>query len=121
MTGLELIEEYDWREAFSAAELDPAKVASIEARCDGENDEMDWACFGQLADGQWFVLTAGCDYTGWDCRGWGQYEAFATREEAIMKGMDSETRVRLLDSETAAVFGDEAERNKPARLPEETS
>ena len=33
---------------------------------EGENDGKNWVCYGQLKDGRFFFVSAGCDYTGWD-------------------------------------------------------
>ena len=33
---------------------------------EGENDGADWLIAGLLKDGRHFVISAGCDYTGWD-------------------------------------------------------
>jgi hypothetical protein len=41
-------------------------VARVVAQQDGENDGPDWVCVGELRDGRFFALRAGCDYTGWD-------------------------------------------------------
>jgi uncharacterized protein (TIGR02996 family) len=85
---LPMLEDYDWRQAFGCAgepgvELvggptraaptlttDPspftrAHVALVVASRDGERDEKNWVCVGRLWDGRWFVVDAGCDYTGW--------------------------------------------------------
>jgi hypothetical protein len=54
--------------------LDPfqrSDVEEIKAYANGENDMAAWLCVGKLKDGRWFVLSAGCDYTGWDCRSGG--------------------------------------------------
>lgn len=41
-------------------------VRRVIAHSEGENDERSWLCVGQLHDGRFFALKAGCDYTGWD-------------------------------------------------------
>lgn len=46
-------------------------VEEIKAYANGENDGADWLCVGKLKDGRWFCLSAGCDYTGWDCQSGG--------------------------------------------------
>lgn len=85
-----LLDDYDWRQAFgfagepgteaggrpptkAAPTLDVdtgpfarAHVAEVIAHRDGERDERNWVCVGRLWDGRWFVVDAGCDYTGWD-------------------------------------------------------
>lgn len=81
-------ESYDWRHAFSYASggeygavtirraaphievseapfgrLDVVEIIALRV---GKNDGPNWVCVGRLADGRWFALDAGCDYTGWD-------------------------------------------------------
>jgi hypothetical protein len=92
---LEEIKDYDWRQAFGYAgeidthaedrsydklNLDVAKpddqvstrlfcrkdVKNIVAMEEGEHDGANWRIVGELWDGRYFWLSAGCDYTGWD-------------------------------------------------------
>lgn len=103
---------YDWREAFKFADkpthVIPARrseapepgfelfhVREIYHAVEGENDGADWVCLGQLRDGRWFVLNAGCDYTGWDCRSSGDAAIADTYEEAVRLGLTDEQRERL--------------------------
>lgn len=83
------LEGYDWGEAFAYAgerghcnsldlkatppgnetPADPFSrrdVRRIIAMQDGDNDGPDWVIVGELWDGRFFSLRAGCDYTGWD-------------------------------------------------------
>lgn len=84
------LEDYNWGEAFGYAgekgkcstgtvsralpnDLDLSvdgfcreDVKRIIAMDEGENDERDWLIVGELHDGRFFALEAGCDYTGWD-------------------------------------------------------
>lgn len=86
----DFLDDYDWREVFSFAggETDshnfgiPTPVLShtpcdatpfsredveeILAYSEGENDALDWLIAGKLKDGRYFMIEAGCDYTGWD-------------------------------------------------------
>ena len=41
------------------------EVKRIIAKQDGDNDGPDWVAVGELWDGRFFVVRAGCDYTGW--------------------------------------------------------
>jgi hypothetical protein len=41
-------------------------VKRVIAARDGENDGADWVVVGELKDGRFFCVEAGCDYTGWD-------------------------------------------------------
>lgn len=40
-------------------------VKRVVAMEDGDNDGPDWVCVGELHDGRFFAINAGCDYTGW--------------------------------------------------------
>lgn len=40
-------------------------VVAIFGHEEGENDGPPWELFGFLRDGRYFVVEAGCDYTGW--------------------------------------------------------
>lgn len=111
---------YDWTEAFAYADkpqhVDPAvrakgpeapftladvaaifhaDVAAIFHADEGINDELDWVCLGQLHDGRWFVLSAGCDYTGWDCQASGDAAIADTYEQALALGLTDDHRRRL--------------------------
>lgn len=118
---LKELDDYDWGEAFGYAgepghygageggtNVDPVPgaqckplgftredVAIILAMEAGENDGANWVCAGQLRDGRWFFLSAGCDYTGWDCRSGGNATVADTKEDLIRLGMGREDRLRL--------------------------
>lgn len=77
---LEVLNDFDWEEAFKYAENPRAPLPSgdydlssftredvtdIAGIREGENDEEDWLVYGRLRDGRWFFLSAWCDYTGW--------------------------------------------------------
>jgi len=91
----EPLRSYDWKEAFGyaagyeAGEEDvannrdiptatpPGATVSVEpftrrdvrriiALQDGDSDGPDWVIVGELWDGRFFALRAGCDYSGWD-------------------------------------------------------
>ena len=79
---LDVLNDYDWQEAFeyaARADLcegakcsnsgftreDVVKILHID---EGENDGNYWIIVGELSDGRYFYLEAGCDYTGWDCQ-----------------------------------------------------
>ena len=101
---------YDWRAAFTFAggtrygsadvrrcigqpadlSVEPfgrRDVALIVGQDEGENDGADWICFGRLWDGRWFALSAGCDYTGWDCQASGFALVAASAEALIRLGL----------------------------------
>ncbi len=80
--------DYDWAEAFGYAgepdtngspNISTAKpgenvsiapfgrrhVRRVHVKSEGEYDGYSWLCVGELWDGRFFALKAGCDYTGW--------------------------------------------------------
>lgn len=115
------LEGYDWAEAFAYAgeelesrgggpghQVDPVPGATVSAApfsrndvaeligiSEGENDERDWIVAGRLSDGRWFIVRAGCDYTGWGCRDWGNASVADDRESLIRLGMSDNERARL--------------------------
>ena len=46
----------------------PDDVIDIVAEVPGANDEFDWWWVLEMTDGRFFLLSGGCDYTGWDCQ-----------------------------------------------------
>ena len=113
------IDDYDWQEAFAcagdpegqhnSADVRPAlptsevslapfgrrDVAEVIAMQEGENDERDWLCVGRLSDGRYFFLTAGCDYTGWDCQSGGCAFVSNDKDELLQFGMTRDQRREL--------------------------
>jgi hypothetical protein len=113
------MDDYDWQEAFAcagdpaggnnSADVRPAlptsdvslapfgrsDVKEVFAMQEGENDERDWTCFGQLNDGRYFFLSAGCDYTVWDCQSGGCAFVSNDRAELLQFGMTKEQRAEL--------------------------
>ena len=105
---LKELEGYDWEQAFLYASGDPVvgaecaqgsfnreDVAELIGIVEGENDGDNWVCAGRLNDGRWFCLSAGCDYTGWDCQAGGAASVADDRESLIRFGMSEEERSRL--------------------------
>lgn len=104
------IDTYDWKEAFRAASgPDSAKpgssvpltgfgvedVASVFASSEGCNDEANWLIAGKLKDGRFFYLSAGCDYTGWDCQCWGRSWVANRKADLIKYGIPEDEQKRL--------------------------
>lgn len=79
----------------SLAEFTRYDIAEVVAAEEGDNDGPSWLCFGRLKDGRWFILRAGCDYTGWDCQSGGDVDVASTRELILQYGMDDEELKRL--------------------------
>lgn len=117
---LEILNDYDWEEAFAYSSGIPGSknagipqwvpesaqsgaaepfgredVAEIVGLSNGENDGDDWIAYGRLKDGRWFFLSAGCDYTGWDCQAGGHAVVAETREHLERLGMTQPERTRM--------------------------
>jgi hypothetical protein len=115
------LDDYDWESAFSCASgtpqggcswsqtPDPAPGSTVStapfnredvreiAGLDlGEHDDRDWIVCGWLNDGRLFFLSAGCDYTGWDCQSGGRAYVANTWEEIALV-MTDEERKRMDD------------------------
>lgn len=58
-------------------------VRRVIAAREGENDGDNWIAFGELWDGRFFAVRAGCDYTGWDCRASGAAEVVETEDDLM--------------------------------------
>ena len=82
-----MLNNYNWEEAFmqcsppnpvmgdsnvSASEFSINDVKNIIAISPGENDGAEWIGLFVLEDGRYVFVSAGCDYTGWDCQASGQ-------------------------------------------------
>jgi hypothetical protein len=77
----ERIRDYSWCEAFGYAPFLITDVAEVLFAVDGERDEDSWVGCFRLKNGEYGYLTAGCDYTGWDCRASGHGDVRNTWEE----------------------------------------
>lgn len=84
---------------------DVTRIIAIEA---GENDGPDWIGVFELRDGRFAFLTAGCDYTGWECRSSGQAWVADDLERLIQFGLSDNARDRLA-SQLAAIGSDTAQ------------
>ena len=106
----EMREDFDWREAFEYAAGGgmPTEgyagdcggftfddVAEVIARDDGENDGPDWIAVFRLRDGRFAFLSAGCDYTGWDCQASGSTWFAASLDALVQWGLTDDARGRL--------------------------
>ena len=95
MNEPEFLDEYAWREAFHFADFEITDVAEVYGRADGENDGENWIIYGRLKDDRFFFLSAGCDYTGWDCQASGYFDTSDSLEELVRTGMGDYDRERL--------------------------
>lgn len=74
------------------------QVVEVIAESEGENDGPDWVCVARMQDGRYAVMSAGCDYTGWDCQASGRIDYHDTLEEATSpNGLLQKFRDRLKD------------------------
>lgn len=104
------IDGFDWEQAFEYANRPEAvppgssvstdgftqnDVAQVIAASEGENDGDHWLALVWLKDGRCAFLTAGCDYTGWDCRADGRSWVSASLESMLALGIDAESQERL--------------------------
>jgi hypothetical protein len=93
----EAIRDYDWCEAFAYAPpgVGITDVAEVVASSDGCHDADNWVGVFKLHDGRFLYLSAGCDYTGWDCQAGGAGELRATLAEIVREACGDEDRGRL--------------------------
>ncbi len=115
------LEGYDWEMAFqycgppegdasshgdvrvsrvidSLASTDPFQrtdVARVVALSEGENDGANWICVCELKDGRFAFVSAGCDYTGWDCQASGYAMVDTDLQHLIRLGLGDNDRTRL--------------------------
>lgn len=103
----EMKQSFDWQEAFNVSptyntmseasdtEIALDDVSVIFASVEGDNDGPDWLAIGKVTDGRYFVIEAGCCYTGWDCNGHGTIHVSTSWNELITMAMDNSQRDRL--------------------------
>lgn len=96
--------DYDWRSAAAEAGLRPDDVARVVAAVTGENDGDSWLCAFEFNTGAYGFLSAGCDYTGWDCSASGTLDYAPSLSELCRLHMGETDRFRL----GFDVFGNEA-------------
>lgn len=82
--GLSLNERFPGQDADQFAGMlkynpSPPEVASLRftgLRCEvhGEYDESNWVWVVTIENGAVWRVDAGCDYTGWDCRSWAEWQ-----------------------------------------------
>ena len=86
----------DWTEAFAYADgFTREDVVEIIALDEGQNDGDSWLLYGKLADGNYFFLSAWCDYTGWDCQAGGDSTMSHSKEDLERFSMSDKDRERL--------------------------
>lgn len=70
-------------------------IAELIACEEGERDGANWIAIMRLKDGRFAFLTAGCDYTGWDCQSGGNAFVADTPGRLWQYGVDEDARARL--------------------------
>ena len=70
-------------------------VEEVVAADAGENDERDWVAVLRLTDGRFVFMSAGCDFTGWDCQAGGRSLVGDSMESLMQLGMTADERERL--------------------------
>lgn len=69
---------HDFAAAVSYNESGPlqpgVKIIDLVCLKKGERDESAWVWKVTLHTGEIWKMTAGCDYTGWDCQSWNSWE-----------------------------------------------
>jgi hypothetical protein len=99
-------EHYDWPCAWHEAQYHhysneakedniQASVETIFAYDEGEHDGPNWLCAFKLKTGEFGIMRAGCDYTGWDCRASGDIEYANNWEDLVRMVLSDEDRQRL--------------------------
>lgn len=109
----EMLVDYDWKEALGIGHhiepsFDPCPpdkgvamgfnvgmIDYIVAAANGENDAESWLSVMKLKDGRFIFADAGCDYTGWDCRGGSSIEIADDLNSILLIGLEDNQRARL--------------------------
>lgn len=93
----EAIRGSDWYEAFAYAPegIDREDVSEVIACYDGCSDEENWIGVFKLKNGSYLYLSAGCDYTGWDCQASGVSEIRESLDDLIVSCVGISDRQRL--------------------------
>lgn len=84
-------DEGESREPFTRSQIE-----RVFALAEGDNDGPEWVCLGRINDGRYFALTAGCDYTGWDCQSGGSATIASSLARALEFGFTPDDRERLV-------------------------
>lgn len=113
---LTILNDYDWKYAFDFAGKpewcvgslatgvsDPVvieNVVELLAFEEGANDGPEWICLGRVKDGRYFFLSAGCDYTGWECQADGRCLVSDKLETIMQFALDANEKERLFPAAT---------------------
>ena len=103
----EFKDSYDWVEAFSYSNgqnLDKNEdgfafqlndVETVLHYDEGQNDGPNWIIVVKLKNGLYGFLSAGCDYTGWDCQASGHSYVCNNLDKLIRFALGEDDRNRL--------------------------
>lgn len=100
---------YNWRCAVKEASSEPDPIPGYIGNCkwgmddiesipyssEGENEGPCWLAILYLEDGRYVFMSAGCDYTGWDCQAGGRSLVSDDLGELIALGISLEEKERL--------------------------
>ncbi len=83
-----LMSSYDWKEAMKYAKFTFQDIKEVITAKEGENDGEHWKLVVKLKSGKYGLLSAWCDYSGWDCQAGGNSDIVDILEEAyeMLKG-----------------------------------
>jgi hypothetical protein len=70
------------------------EVQKVIASVNGYNDGPSWLMIGRLKDKRYFFISAGCDYTGWDCHAFG-HSVVSMKIKTLLKSITTDDYVRL--------------------------
>ncbi len=70
-------------------------ISKVISSSDGCNDGPNWIALFQLHDERYLFLSAGCDYTGWDCQASGIIKICINYNDMIRFGLGDDDRKRL--------------------------
>jgi hypothetical protein len=70
-------------------------ISKVIASSSGCNDGPNWIALFQLHDERYLFLSAGCDYTGWDCQASGIIRICRNYNDMIRYGLGDVDRKRL--------------------------
>ncbi len=95
--------DYNWAETFAFAskrenghkDYSVNDILAIIAADNGCNDGLNWVGLFLMKDGKFLYVSAGCDYTGWDCQCGGNSSVFNSLAEAVNFGCIEDDRERL--------------------------
>ena len=91
----ELKTDYDWKEAFEYSTFKPDEISEILFSEEGENDGESWVLICRLNNNNYAFLSAGCDYTGWDCQAGGESYMRESFDDLLRWDLTSRDRRRI--------------------------